>query len=89
MEEAKRGRDLKRTDLPDKFEPFPGADVPFPLLLDLSENPRLDERASADHHTVDAAGFDVRPVVVRRETVAAAKNWHGWYWQGLRLTLGE
>ena len=66
---------MKSANLPDQFEPFPGTNVPFSLFLDLGEDPRLDERPATDHHAVDACVFYIRPVIVRRETVAAAEYW--------------
>ena len=33
------------------LEPLGGADVPMPALLNLGEDPRLDQRTTGDHYT--------------------------------------
>ena len=62
------------------LQPLPRADVPLSPLLDLSEDPRLDEGAAPDHDAVDAGGLDVGPVVLRGVAVAPAEDRDLGYW---------
>ena len=51
--------------LADELEPLAGGDVPLPALLDLGEDPGLDERTATDHDSVDAVVVRLVPVVLR------------------------
>ena len=62
--------------LANELEPLSRRDVPLPALLDLGEDPRLDERTAADHDPVDVVVIHLVPVVLRREAVAAPEYRH-------------
>ena len=42
-------------ELLEDIEPLAARDVPMPSLLNLSEDPRLDQRATREHHRGDTA----------------------------------
>ena len=65
--------------LADELEPLAGRDVPLPALLDLGEDPRLDECPTADHDPVDVVVLHLVPVVLGRETVASAEDRYGFH----------
>ena len=53
------------TYLAHELESFSRADIPLPPLLDLGEDPWLDEGASSNHNTVNAVVVHLVPVVLR------------------------
>ena len=62
--------------LANELEPLSRGDVPLPALLDLGEDPWLDECAAADHDPVHVIIVDLVPVILRREAVAAPEYRH-------------
>ena len=77
MEASLGERREKQFDLPNTLQPLRGADVPFSPLLDLCEDPRLDQSPSGNHDSVDPALLLLLIVRLSGETVAIAKhrNW--------------
>jgi hypothetical protein len=71
-EEEAGGR--RETYIPNPTQPLPRTDIPFPMLLYLGKDPRLDERAARDHDAVNPALLDAGPVVGRRKAVAATED---------------
>ena len=67
---------MGRPYLADELEPLSRGDVPLPALLDLGEDPGLDEGTAADHDPVDVVVVDLVPVVLRREAVSAPEYRH-------------
>ena len=70
---------IELTYLSNEFQPFPGADIPFSSLLDLSEDPRLDQSPTSDHDPVYSTVFNLLPIVLRREGVSTAEDWDRGY----------
>lgn len=60
--------------LANKLEPLNSTNIPLPPLLDLRENPRLNQRASRNHNAVYAALLNARPVALRGESVTTTKD---------------
>lgn len=74
-----KGQEIECNHLSDQVQTFASADIPLSVLLDFCEDPRFDECASCDHHTIHAALFSTRPIVLRRITVASTENWNSRY----------
>ncbi len=60
----------------DNIQSLPGADVPVAALLDLGEEPGLDERAARQHDARHARGILARVVVLVVEDVPVAEHWY-------------
>jgi len=74
-------------NLSNELQPLPGTDVPLSPFLDLGENPGLDERATGDHHAVDATALDLGPVILGGEGIAATEDRDPWYWWAVGVSL--
>ena len=58
------GRSIELTYLSNEFQPFPGADIPLSSLLDLSEDPGLDQSPTRDHDPVYSTVFNLLPIIL-------------------------
>ena len=70
-------RDWDGTNLAYQVESLSGANVPFPVLFDLREYPRLDECSAGHHDTVHTIFVDGAPIILRREAISSTENGHG------------
>ena len=71
--------DFGNSNFSDKFQPLPGTDVPLSPLLDLGENPWLDQCATGDHHAVNATTLNLGPIIMGREGIAATEDGDPWH----------
>jgi hypothetical protein len=73
--DEKKRRAVAGAYLSDEIQPLSWGNVPLSLLLDLGEDPGLDERASGDHDAVDTRLGDGVRVGLVRKAVAVAEDW--------------
>ena len=73
--------DAEERNFSDQFQPLPGTDVPLSPLLDLGEDPGLDQGATGDHDAVDATTLNLGPVILGGKGVAATEDGDPWHWQ--------
>lgn len=66
------------TYLTDEIQSFDSANVPFSPLLDLGENPGLDQGTSRDHYSIHTTLFNTGPVALSRESIAATEDGDAW-----------